>query len=300
MAALVIGVLFLTFKGLKCYTGHGDFEVIPDLTGKVYEDAMKFIHQEDLFEVIINDSVFVNGKMPLEILDQDPKPKSKVKKGRKIYLSVNKAQIPLVNIKAKSLFENNKDIAVEYLSRLGFVITKVNTRASTDYNKILEVFQNDKKVMDISSKAKSIKLPKGSEISLVVAESRTNTSLVEIPKLVCTTFLEAKFIIESNRLNIGSVISDGTVRDTSTAYIWKQQPAYLPGEFIYQGRDVNLWISQQPQNCDEILGDDQLYDDIIDDEQVDDTGFNDSDEQDYESDKPAIIKSSEILNDDQN
>ena len=85
-------------------------------------------------------------------------------------------------------------------------------------------------------------------IDLVVTEQ--GTTLTDLPELNCLTYAEAKFIISSYKLNIGSVINDATVKEQNKAYVWKQRPAYSNGQTVSIGTPVDLFLTQfKPNTC---------------------------------------------------
>ncbi len=74
-----------------------------------------------------------------------------------------------------------------------------------------------------------------------------HTGMVPIPDMVRKTY-EAVFLISGMNLNIGTIY--GEVTDRSTAYIWKQEPAYVPDEMLRMGEQVSLYLVQErPAGC---------------------------------------------------
>jgi beta-lactam-binding protein with PASTA domain len=90
---LVSLILFLNLN-----TKHGDFVVVPDLIGKTINQF-----EEDLSELnlkyVVSDSGNFNPEFKINaVLDQSPKANSKVKDGRKIYLTLNASDFEMVQI----------------------------------------------------------------------------------------------------------------------------------------------------------------------------------------------------------
>ena len=90
---LVSLILFLNLN-----TKHGDFVVVPDLVGKTINEF-----EEDLSELnlkyLVSDSGNFNPEFKINaVLDQSPKENSKVKDGRKIYLTLNASDFEMVQI----------------------------------------------------------------------------------------------------------------------------------------------------------------------------------------------------------
>ncbi|MDR0604677.1 MAG: PASTA domain-containing protein [Bacteroidales bacterium] len=81
-------------------TFHGKEYDLPDFTGFNMEQIDKFDREENIYDYkfVIIDSSFVPDKKGGIILTQDPAPNSKVKKGRKIYLSISAVSMPKIEM----------------------------------------------------------------------------------------------------------------------------------------------------------------------------------------------------------
>ena len=95
----MLGLMILLFLGLNWwlnwYTHHGKTRSVHEYIGMHIDDARK-LARKSTFEIVINDSVFVVGKAPNVILDQNPKPKTEVKRKRRIYVTTTSNTPPLV------------------------------------------------------------------------------------------------------------------------------------------------------------------------------------------------------------
>ena len=76
-------LLVLTLWWLRCYTNHGESIEVPNFVGSSYKEALRIAKAKD-FNVAITDSIYLEGKLPGEVLTQNPKAKSFVKEGRTI------------------------------------------------------------------------------------------------------------------------------------------------------------------------------------------------------------------------
>jgi hypothetical protein len=75
---------------------------------------------------------------------------------------------------------------------------------------------------------------------------------VDIPDCVCQTLEAARFLLQTRNLNVGSILSNSSVTDRNTAYVWKQNPPYEPDAILRVGDQVDLWLTQElPANCPE-------------------------------------------------
>tara|TARA_B100000929_G_scaffold278630_1_gene255003 strand:+ start:689 stop:1243 length:555 start_codon:yes stop_codon:yes gene_type:complete len=86
ISATIIVVVFLF---LNISTNHNNYISVPDLKGILISDVEEILKENDLkFEV--SDSTFFNPDFPkFSVLEQIPDASSKVKKNRKIYLTIN-------------------------------------------------------------------------------------------------------------------------------------------------------------------------------------------------------------------
>ena len=69
----LVGFLLLSSWWLTCYTNHGDSIEVPRLTDMSFREASRKARGQG-FSVAISDSIFVSGKPPQEVIDQNPKP----------------------------------------------------------------------------------------------------------------------------------------------------------------------------------------------------------------------------------
>lgn len=87
MIVAVIG-LFIVFLSLNIFTRHGEWETVPEVENISFTNAIKQLHDKG-FRTDIRDSVFKEDINPGYVVEQFPKPGSKVKPGRKIFLYIN-------------------------------------------------------------------------------------------------------------------------------------------------------------------------------------------------------------------
>ena len=92
---LVLGLLvFAVLKGLDIYTQHGLSVVVPNVKGMMESEAENALKNEGL-EYQIVDSSYEKKIVPGSIVDQNPNPGFKVKRGRVVYLTINSLSTPL-------------------------------------------------------------------------------------------------------------------------------------------------------------------------------------------------------------
>ena len=97
MAAVVVAAVFITFRWIDNYTEHGVAVIVPDITGLQEEDAIRKLAQYQLIGITDN-YIYVKGKPVGEITAQRPAAQTKVKHGRKIYLTANSGKQPMITL----------------------------------------------------------------------------------------------------------------------------------------------------------------------------------------------------------
>ncbi len=240
-------MLLIISTWLHCYTNHGDSLQVHDYIGMPLAEVIEKAEARS-FDIIVTDSIFLVGKPPHTVLEQSPGPLSRVKKNRKIYLTVTKSTPDKVLL--PNLAGGNDDFN-QYsrkLKRLSLEAQIVGRRFSNklEKNTILEViFQGDTITAQLEE---GIKIPMGSELGFIV--SNKSGGRVPIPNLICKKYNAGEFLVQSNSLNIGSIVEDATVTDRKTAFIWKQVPRYNASGSVRIGAQVDLFLTQnRPDNC---------------------------------------------------
>lgn len=242
MVGMVLGILLLTFWWMTCYTHHGESLLVPNYLDKSVEEAKKLAAEQNL-KLVINDSVWMADRPAGSVLEQSPKPLSKVKEKRTIYLTITKfkAEEKLLPTLAGN---DNYNYYARKLKKL-----KVNLKIrdkqfsnKLEENTILFLYVDDKKVT-LNDLKKGVKVPQGAMVEAVV--TTRGGGRVSIPNLMCKKYNEAEFLVEGSQLTI-SVIKDGTVKSLDNAYVWKQTPAYSSGATLGVGATINVYLTRQP------------------------------------------------------
>lgn len=247
MVATIIFFIFIMFWWMKCYTSHGESLQVHDYIGMDLGDAIKKAENRS-FQIVVSDSIFIVDKEANIVLDQNPKPLSRVKKNRRIYLTVTKNTADLVSLPS---LVGNYDYA-QYTKKLKMMGVKFRIKERIfdnqyEENTIMHFFYDNKKVTDKDLK-NGMKVPKGSTLEFVITEQ--GGGYVDIPNLVCKKYSEAEFLISGMQLNLGETNRDGTITNEANAYVWRQIPAYKPGETMRIGEMIEVWITQnRPTGC---------------------------------------------------
>jgi len=161
LAIIAIVILcFIILRWLNSSTNHGEFETVPDLTGKSISVA-KIQLKENNLVMQIQDSANFNPKYPkFSVIEQDPLVGAKVKEGRKIYLTLNPSgyrKITVLDLKEKTFRE-----AKPTLEALGFKVGKITYEDNIGKDLVLKMTHKGKAIKP------GDKLAKTSVIDLVL------------------------------------------------------------------------------------------------------------------------------------
>lgn len=229
-------LIFLSLQFLRIYTHHGESIVVPDLHGMNEAEVKKTLNKLHL-KYEISDSLYTGDEKPLTILDQIPKPNSKVKRKRTLFLTINASSPPLREV--PDLIEKSSlKFAKLQLEAKGFVVGEVTSKAHPDLNAVLDVRYQGK------SLKKGSMLPMGTKIDLVVGNGLDNIR-VKIPYLIGLTVEEAKWVLSSKQLMTGSIIYTSEVKDSSNALIYMTIPEPGNDNYVRMGEPIDLFAKTE-------------------------------------------------------
>lgn len=164
LLAIVISALglFLLDLGINWYTSHGDTIVVPDVTKLTHREAEAKLKAAGL-KPIIQDSVYTEDVPRLAISDQDPVSKRKVKKGRKVYLTINSMSKPKVRM--PKLVDKSFNLGKALLKNTGLELGNTTEKYSLlGSGVIVQQYFNGDSI--VSGKL----IEKGSKIDLLVSK----------------------------------------------------------------------------------------------------------------------------------
>ncbi len=240
---LVIILILLFFGLLDWITGHGQYEKVPSVTNQNVDAARQTLKAKG-FSVEVLDSVYENSVAGLSVVKQSPEADALVKHGRTIYLTINRAAPPQVEM--PNLVGFSIRSAQMYLQSLGLKMGDTSYRPDIARNAVLEQRYNGD-VIKLGTK-----IPVGSSISFVLGSGVGNGDML-VPDLIGLTLSAAKNRLQTFNLNIGSIVAMGDIKDSSNSFIVKQTPGvYSDGAAgagektinrIRQGQVIDVYIS---------------------------------------------------------
>ena len=243
---IVIAVFVVFVLSLNWITHHGEAKTVPSVIGKSLKQVQPLLESEG-FELVKQDSVYYDSLPPSMIIKQVPEADAVVKINRTVYVTVNRVvppDVPMPNLIGYS-FRNAEMI----LKNMGLKLGDTTFKVDFAKNSVLEQLYNGKSI----SPGTNIK--QGSSVSLVIGSGIGNSDMA-VPKLVGLTYDEAKILLETNGLLVGSVIPDPLVKDTSSAYIYKQSPLSRTEDGfrvrIRPGQMIDVWLSVEKPVVDSL------------------------------------------------
>jgi hypothetical protein len=239
---IIILLLLVLFFGffflyLPWSTNHGEAITVPNLKGLSMEEAEDLLDDRNLdFEV--TDSTYTPGIKPLTVLSQYPLENSKVKQGRKIYLTINTETAPM--IKLPKLTEMSVRSAEQQLLVSGLLKPDLEYQNDIRENEVLEV-----KYQGTKMEAGTL-IAKGSKITLVIGNGTGDTE-IDVPCVEGKSFDEAQIIIKGSGLQIGTIIYDPSSTEPAGT-VFRQNPACSEGSKIRSGEMIDIWVAGEQPN----------------------------------------------------
>lgn len=229
--ASLLGFLFLKLY-LPFYTHHGETVSVPDLSGYEYYEASELLENSGLQYEVSIDSGFSTELPALAVLKQMPDASSQVKTGRKVYLTLNARNAPL--IKMPNLVNMPLKNVQEILSNIGLVRGDIIYVPDIGINVVLEQRYRGVSVTE------GFEIPKGATIDLMVGDGMGN-QLLRVPDLVGMEEEDAEFLILGSGLRVGDKNYSST-DSAAVGQVFLQSPP--AGMEVRTGELINIWISK--------------------------------------------------------
>lgn len=238
LAALVVVVVLIVgaMVFLNVVTKHNQELSVPDLSNLSVADAQWTAEQAGM-RIDVTDSVFVKRMKRGAVYRQNPVPGSKVKKGRRISLTINAVnpkQITMPDLIGYS----TRQAKAELLSR-GLVLGKLIYVQDMATNNVLRQLHGNREIKP------GVMIESESVIDIVVGlNSLDNTTFV--PDLVGYRNMSAVEAVHDHSLNIGKMRFDETVRnydDSLNAVVYRQTPQACDSVAVKMGENVDLYFT---------------------------------------------------------
>lgn len=240
---LTVLVVLIFFGSLDYLTKHGQYQKVPSIAGKNVDEARKILEDKG-FEVEILDSLYIDTIAKLAVIKQSPGGDATVKVNRTIYLTINRAQPPLVEMPNLVGFSIRN--AQMYLENIGLHLGDTSFRPDIAKNAVLEQLYNRQPIKS------GTKIFMGSTISFVLGNG-VGTLEMAVPDLMGKRYSQAKAMLRSLDLNFTPVF-DPDVADTPGSYVTRQNPQKYTQSAngdkklnrIKPGQTIDMWLSTRP------------------------------------------------------
>ncbi len=261
MASILLVVILVFFYGyLPAKTNHGETVTVPDLEGIHISAVDEFLVKRNLQYEVTTDSGFTEDYAPLTILKQHPKPNSKVKENRKIFLTLNASTPP--KVKMPRLIDGSVKNAQIVLQSYGLEVGKILYKPDLAENAVLEQkFKGE----DIEA---GTFIPKGSKIDLIVGDGYGNREF-ETPDLLGMDYEDAEVVAIGSGLKVGAILyqtpeykrkDPKLLMDSLNIQfvVTRQNPP--AGENVRIGEEIAIWLEELEEQEDTVLDEGETED----------------------------------------
>lgn len=222
-----IVLLILFFFSLGWITGNGKTEKVPSVVGLDVTAAQNLTALG--FEVVLQDSIYVDTLARNAVLRQTPASDEIVKKGRAVYLTINRIVAPLIDM--PNLVGFSLKSAQTYLKVLGLRLGGISVVADRNKNVIIDQMVDGKPISPGS------KVASGTLIHFLVGDGGSTIGF-EVPDLLGLTVDMARAKIGSMGLQLGNITSATSITDTANAFVIQQNPNPYSGQLDSLGMPI--------------------------------------------------------------
>ncbi|HRO46045.1 PASTA domain-containing protein [Agriterribacter sp.] len=230
-------LVFIFFQSLQYFTHHGTYLKVPDVGNKNIKEATALLNKQG-FDVWVQDSVYYDTLAPLAVVKQFPEPDASVKVNRIVYLTVNRAVPPVIEM-PNLVGMSFRNAELELKAR-GLKLGDTSYKPDIAKNAVLEQSLDNKAIKP------GTKITMGATIALVLGAG-IGSAEMPVPDLFGMNYEEAITLLEANGIIPGSVIPDGSIQDTGASFVFRQQPERYNenGSLnrIRRGQMIDVWIS---------------------------------------------------------
>ena len=153
---LIFGLIYIALLSLDSWTRHGEFVVVPDLTPKMSEkgekvekvltlsEAQELLEKNHLRYEVIDSAAYDPNLPKYAVVSQTPEPNEKVKKDRKIYLTLNPANYRKITV--PNVIQMPLSTAEDNLKSAKFQVGKITYVNNIGKDMVLQMFYKGKEV----------------------------------------------------------------------------------------------------------------------------------------------------------
>lgn len=231
---VAICLFIIFFFSLGWITGNGETEKVPAVIGLDVAAAEKNLIALG-FDVELQDSIYVDTLARNAVLRQTPEADEVVKKGRTVYLTVNRVIAPQVDM--PNLVGFSIKSAETYLKVLGLRLGSIQMVPDQNKNVVIDQLVNGQPI------APGSKIPSGTLIHFLVGDGGASGGMF-MPDLVGLTYEQAKAQLISLGLNLGVVTVNGSIVDSASAFVFDQNPSAYGSQIDSLGMPIQNSVSK--------------------------------------------------------
>ena len=231
---VAICLLIFFFFSLGWITGNGETGKVPAVIGLDVAAAEKNLIAAG-FDVELQDSIYVDTLARNAVLRQTPEADEVVKKGRTVYLTINRVVAPQVDM--PNLVGFSIKSAETYLKVLGLRLGSIQMVPDQNKNVVIDQLVNGQPI------APGSKIPSGTLIYFLVGDGGASAGMT-MPDLVGLTYEQAKSQLTILGLNLGLVSVNGSIGDSASAFVFDQSPGVYGSQLDSLGMPIPNMISK--------------------------------------------------------
>lgn len=231
---VAICLFIIFFFSLGWITGNGETEKVPAVIGLDVAAAEKNLIALG-FDVELQDSIYVDTLARNAVLRQTPEADEVVKKGRTVYLTVNRVIAPQVDM--PNLVGFSIKSAETYLKVLGLRLGSIQIVPDQNKNVVIDQLVNGQPI------APGSKIPSGTLIHFLVGDGGASGGMF-MPDLVGLTYEQAKAQLISLGLNLGVVTVNGSIGDSASAFVFDQNPSAYGSQIDSLGMPIQNSVTK--------------------------------------------------------
>ena len=231
---VAICLFIIFFFSLGWITGNGETEKVPAVIGLDVAAAEKNLIALG-FDVELQDSIYVDTLARNAVLRQTPEADEVVKKGRTVYLTINRVIAPQVDM--PNLVGFSIKSAETYLKVLGLRLGSIQMVPDQNKNVVIDQLVNGQPI------APGSKIPSGTLIHFLVGDGGASGGMF-MPDLVGLTYEQAKAQLISLGLNLGVVTVNGSIVDSASAFVFDQNPSAYGSQIDSLGMPIQNSVTK--------------------------------------------------------
>ena len=164
--AFVVGCLLLVgvYYGLDFVTQNNEHIEVPDFETLSIQEIPEIVERFELRYEVLDSAKFNPNYPPYAVIEQSPRAGQEVKRGRKIYFTLNPSGYR--KLKVPDVIQITKRNAETRLTAVGFSLGEISYRDNIGKDMVLEMRYNGEKIQP------GMVLPKTSKIDLVLGNGK--------------------------------------------------------------------------------------------------------------------------------